>query len=236
MSFYGIIGIAGVGFYLGSYALLQFGLLRSAGYVYSMLNLIAASCVALSFLDAFNLSSLLIQVSWIVISLIGLTRIWMFRNLNRFSLDDRKFGDAVLSRLDDVDLKRLLNVGEWETLPAGTILTEQGQPVDALVYLATGKAEVQRDGHAVATMSTARFIGEMTCMTGEPATATVRLVTEARLLKLPASAFRSFVTRQPVVRDHIELAFARDLRRKLAEHMHKNVLASPLRVPQSATV
>ena len=223
MSVYGIIGILGVGFYLGSYALLQFGMLRGAGYVYTLLNLIAASCVAVSLIDAFNLSSLLIQCSWIVISVIGLARLFLFRRLNRFSLDDRKFGDAVLSRLDDVDLKRLLRVGEWETLPVGTTLTEQGHPVDALVYLANGKAQVIRDGNPVAVMSTGRFVGEMTCMTGEPATATVRVTQEARVLKLPASEFRRFVTRQPVVRDHIEIAFARDLRRKLSEHMQTNV-------------
>ena len=98
--------------------------------------------------------------------------------------------------------------------------TFSGNP--ALVYLATGKAQVIRDGNPVALMSTGRFVGEMTCMTGQPATATVRVTQEARVLKLPASEFRRFVTRQPVVRDHIEIAFARDLRRKLSEHMQTN--------------
>ena len=106
MSVYGMIGIVGVGFYLGSYAMLQTGILKGAGLTYTILNLIAASCVAISLIDAFNLSSLVIQLSWITISLIGLSRLYLFRCMHRFSLDDRKFGDAALPEIDDQDLHR----------------------------------------------------------------------------------------------------------------------------------
>ena len=57
----------------------------------------------------------------------------------KFSLDDRKFGDAVLANLDDEDLQSLLEIGTWQTLPAGTVLTEQGKPVENLVFLSLGK-------------------------------------------------------------------------------------------------
>ena len=219
MSIYGMIGIIGVGFYLGSYALLQTGFLRGSGLAYTILNLIAASCVAISLIDAFNLSSLVIQMSWIMISMVGLTRIYLFRYMHRFSLDDRKFGDAALPELDDLELQRFLKVGHWQTLPAGTILTVQNNPINALVYLASGEAEVERDGEIIATMNQARFIGEVTCMTGDGATATVRLTQESRILKMPVAEFRRFILRRPVIREHLEVAFARDLRRKLSERI-----------------
>ena len=227
MSVFGMIGMVGVGFYLGSYALLQVGVLRGSGYVYTLLNLIAASCVAISLIDAFNLSSLMIQVAWITISLVGLARIFLFRHLQRFSLDDRKFGDAVLPDLDDTELKKLVKIGTWTTLPAGTILTRQGAPIDALVYMASGAAIVERNGKTIAQMGNARFIGEVTCMTGEAATATVRLSKEARVLRLPAAEFRRFVMRRQIVRDHLEKAFARDLRRKLGERFRDTFAPKP---------
>lgn len=140
---------------------------------------------------------------------------------HRFSLDDRKFGDAVLARMPDGELKRLLALGEWKTMPAGTVLTEEGKPVAALIYLALGKAEVFRSGESVATMSTGRFVGDMTCMTGEPATATVRLLTRTRLLKLPAQQYRDFVAKHPEVREHMQQALARDIGRKMTERMRR---------------
>lgn len=229
MSVYGMIGIVGVGFYLGSYAMLQTGILKGAGLTYTILNLIAASCVAISLIDAFNLSSLVIQLSWITISLIGLSRLYLFRCMHRFSLDDRKFGDAALPEIDDQDLHRLLKVGRWETLAAGTILTRQHQPIEALVYLASGAAVVERDGEIIATLNHARFIGEITCMTGDGATATVRLCQDSRVLKLPVAEFRRFILRRPVIREHLEIAFARDLRRKLSDRIRLELVPDKVR-------
>lgn len=228
MSIYGMVGIIGVGFYLGSYALLQTGFLRGSGLAYTVLNLIAASCVAISLIDAFNLSSLVIQMSWILISLIGLTRLYLFRYMHRFSLDDRKFGDAALPELDDQELRRFLKIGHWQTLPTGTILTVQNKPINALVYLASGEAEVERGGEIIATMNQARFIGEVTCMTGDGATATVRLTQESRVLKMPVAEFRRFILRSPVIREHLEVAFARDLRRKLSERIRLDFVPDDL--------
>ena len=223
MSVYGMIGIVGVGFYLGSYALLQFGILRGAGFTYTILNLIAACCVAISLFDAFNLSSLVIQMSWITISLIGLTRIYLFRYLHRFSLEDRKFGDAVVPTLDDQELRHLLKIGTWETLPAGTTLTEQGQPIEALVYIASGGADVERGGKVVARMAHAQFIGEITCMTGVGATATTKLVRDSRVLRIPVTEFRHLMRRRTIIREHLEFAFAHDMRRKLSDRFHLDV-------------
>ncbi|MEM7212198.1 MAG: cyclic nucleotide-binding domain-containing protein [Pseudomonadota bacterium] len=195
------------------------------------MNLIAASCVAVSLIEAFNLSSLVIQAIWIAISLIGLARIFHFRNLHRFSLDDRKFGDAVLPELEDAELRALVKVGTWETLPAGTELTREGVPIEALIYLSSGAAEVERGGKVVAQMNNARFIGEVTCMTGDDATATVRLTRDARVLRLPSAEFRSFIMRRRVVRDHLEKAFARDLRRKLSERIRERLVPEPAAAP-----
>jgi predicted tellurium resistance membrane protein TerC len=75
-------GLAGVVLYLGSYALLQSGILRGSSYTYAILNLCAASLVLLSLTVAFNLSSAIIQASWVVISVLGIARlIWINRRM-----------------------------------------------------------------------------------------------------------------------------------------------------------
>ena len=66
------IGLAGVVLYLGAYAALQLRLLSGHGTGYSMLNLFAASFVLIDLQRDFNLPSVLIQISWIAISLYGL--------------------------------------------------------------------------------------------------------------------------------------------------------------------
>jgi len=70
-----MVGLSGTALYIGSYFLLQAGKIRGDSVTYSVLNLLAASLVLFSLSYKFNLASTLIQISWILISLVGLARI-----------------------------------------------------------------------------------------------------------------------------------------------------------------
>ena len=74
-----LLGIAGFLFYMAAYGLLQLGKISGQSYSYTLMNMAAASLVLLSLIHQFNLASLLIQVAWILISIVGLIRIWRMR-------------------------------------------------------------------------------------------------------------------------------------------------------------
>lgn len=74
MDVYTVIGLAGFVAYLAGYALLQAGVIDGNAAAYPLINLTAASLVFVSLLQAFNLASALIQVSWILVSIFGLWR------------------------------------------------------------------------------------------------------------------------------------------------------------------
>ncbi|MEM9140164.1 MAG: cyclic nucleotide-binding domain-containing protein, partial [Pseudomonadota bacterium] len=205
----------GVGFYLGSYALLQFGLIRGAGYVYTIMNLIAAAFVAVSLIEAFNLSSLLIQVSWITISIFGICRRIYLDRISDLSLEDAKFHQVALPGLSRQDIGKLLRHGRWQYVEAGATLTTEGTPVDNLIFLRSGSATVLQNDHEVAVIGPDQFIGEMTCLTGDPATATVIAQTSLRCLMIPASSVRALARKNGEVHGQLERSFAADLRRKL---------------------
>ncbi len=77
-----VIGFTGVAVYIGSYFAVQAGLIRGRGYIYPILNLLAALLVSLTIVNEFNLPSLIIQLSWIAISLMGITRL-LYRRTSR---------------------------------------------------------------------------------------------------------------------------------------------------------
>lgn len=76
-------GVLGFFAYMGSFALLQARLIDGNGPVYALMNVIAASLVLISLADAFNLASLLIQVSWIIIGLAGIASHFLWRRTGR---------------------------------------------------------------------------------------------------------------------------------------------------------
>ena len=70
---YQSIGVAGFIFYIASFGAVQLGLMDGNRFTFTLLNILAACLVGISLFADFNLASALIQGSWILIGLIGLT-------------------------------------------------------------------------------------------------------------------------------------------------------------------
>lgn len=67
-----LTGLAGFVIYIYAFGAVQFGWLNGNSAAYSLANVLAATCVAISLTADFNLASALIQGSWIVVGLTGL--------------------------------------------------------------------------------------------------------------------------------------------------------------------
>jgi len=68
------LGNIGVIVLMVTYLMLQLNKLSSDGLAYSLLNAIGASLIVVSLLYDFNLSALLMEVFWVLISLVGIYR------------------------------------------------------------------------------------------------------------------------------------------------------------------
>lgn len=69
-----IIGIIGVSMVLLAYYLLNLNKVHSVNYTYLSLNLVGSVLILISLLFHWNLSSVIIEIAWIAISLIGFYR------------------------------------------------------------------------------------------------------------------------------------------------------------------
>ena len=71
---YDLVGTAGVILILIIYYLLQVGRINVQGLLYSGANFVGAGLIAVSLIFKFNFSALLIEICWMLISLIGIAR------------------------------------------------------------------------------------------------------------------------------------------------------------------
>ena len=69
-----LVGIIGVVIIVVAYLLLQLERLKSTDLIYSVMNAVGASLIVASLLVGFNLSALLMEVFWVLISFIGIGR------------------------------------------------------------------------------------------------------------------------------------------------------------------
>lgn len=71
-----LVGNVGVAMIVVTYLLLQLDKISSSDVSYSVLNAVGASLIVASLIVDFNLSALLMEAFWVVISLLGIVRHW----------------------------------------------------------------------------------------------------------------------------------------------------------------
>lgn len=75
-----ILGLLGAVIVLVAYFMLSAGRLGSDGYTYPLMNMLGSIGVIVSLLWQWNLASFTINSVWVLISLIGIWRIWRKRS------------------------------------------------------------------------------------------------------------------------------------------------------------
>jgi CRP/FNR family cyclic AMP-dependent transcriptional regulator len=83
------------------------------------------------------------------------------------------------------------------SLPEGTTVFRQGDPGGSVYVIRSGKVRVLKDSagrqRMVTTLGPGDFFGEMAVVTGRPRSATVEVIEDAELLKVPAGTLEEMV-------------------------------------------
>jgi hypothetical protein len=82
-----LVGNIGVVILMITYLMLQLNKLSSDSLAYSVLNAAGASLIVISLLFDFNLSALLMEVFWVLISFVGIYRYFRLKALRSQPLD-----------------------------------------------------------------------------------------------------------------------------------------------------
>jgi CRP/FNR family cyclic AMP-dependent transcriptional regulator len=109
------------------------------------------------------------------------------------------------------ELEHLAQLADDLEVPAGKVLTRQGDTGREFFVLMDGEVDVVRDGELLGTSGAGDFIGEISILEDMPRTATVTAKTPVRLFVLTAQSFRSFVEEAPDVENKVLRTLARRL-------------------------
>lgn len=209
-------GYAGVAVYLGAYVALQIGLIPGVGYRYAMLNMVAALLVLVSLIQAFNMASAIIQVSWVVISVVGITRTYLISRRLFFTPEEQALIDYGLPGTPRLIARRILDAGYWINEEAGFQLTKEGEPVQALYFIASGSVRVTIGQKCVAEVEQG-FIGEMNVMANGPASANVTVCEPARLFCISSDNLRRLTRNDSETAIYIEKYLSASTKHKLMQ-------------------
>jgi CRP-like cAMP-binding protein len=89
----------------------------------------------------------------------------------------------------------------------GTVLKDAGERADGLYVVLAGRAEVRRDGHAVAALGPGEVFGEMSLLSGVGSATSVHAATKVLALRMPHRTFQEVIMTHPQVLEYVgELA------------------------------
>jgi len=135
----------------------------------------------------------------------------------RFSKEEQLFIESCLSGLERAQARRLVKLGAWTEVSEDTTLITEDTCPSHLKFVVYGKAKIVHDGKALGSVGRGDFLGEMSYLTGKPASATVITNTVLRYLAFERERLREHLGRNPEVRHALEASFNRNLVEKLVK-------------------
>jgi hypothetical protein len=155
---------------------------------------------------------------WSLLAIVALVRI-AIASSRRFgsplSGEERMFHEKVVPTLSAGQVRRLLDIGRWREVIAGTTLTRVGELVRELSFITRGQVDIIVDGKKVAECGPGALVGEIGMSTGEPAMATAVCATPVRYLSFEAKRLYRLLDSHVDLQDAVELAIERSLGDKL---------------------
>lgn len=130
-------------------------------------------------------------------------KIELLRHVSLFAgCSKRELGEIALIT-DEIDFK------------AGKTLITQGEPGHQFYVIIEGEVGVSRDGEALPRRGGSEFFGEISLVSGVPATATVTTTSPTRALVISQRNFTTLLERSPNIQMRILRAFSA----RLAPHV-----------------
>lgn len=129
----------------------------------------------------------------------------------------------LLNDLKDQDYALIQDEIQFEEYSEGTIILKQGQQGQKFFMLVEGSVEVILEGETevrLATLKVGEFFGEMSCLTGEPVSATIRALEKVILYTLTKEGLLKLLEMHP------------KLMRSMLDQLLKRISQSNIRVHQ----
>lgn len=169
--------------------------------------------------------SVLWEAIFVLVNVVQLLIIWYYEYHHRYSEEQQHFADNMPADVDKAALKRLLDLSDLQRHAAGDVLTREGEPVTRLLYLADGIVQIEHGGRIVAICGPGDYIGELSYLSGNPASATAVVVKPARVLAFEQSRLAAAIKGDAPLRRTLESALNRNLAGKLVRSNEAGTMA-----------
>jgi signal transduction histidine kinase len=155
------------------------------------------------------------EALFVLVNVVQLVILWIDENHHRFDEDEMHFVDSMPASVERQALKRLLAIANRRSFAPGERLITEGEAVKEVLYLTSGIAQIEANGRVIAVCRPGDYLGEMSYLTGAPASATVVAAEPMRVLAFEQKRLHDAVARDASIHQAMETGLNRNLVGKL---------------------
>lgn len=158
------------------------------------------------------------EVIFVAVNVGQLAILWYYARRHRFSEDEGRFVDKLPRDIERRKIKRLLRLARPHRAEAGEVLTREGKRPAHLIFVTEGVAQIEQGGgRIVGVCGPGDFIGEMSFITGAPASATAIAARPMRYFAFDQGALEAALAADGELRRAMDASFNRNLVGKLVK-------------------
>lgn len=173
--------------------------------------------------------SVLWETIFVMVNIIQLLIIWYYEYHHRFDDEHQHFAQNMPDSVDRSAVKRLLDQSDLQKLQPDQVITREGEKVTQLMYIADGIVKIERGDRLVAICGPGDYVGELSFLSGNPATATATVVKPTRALVFDQAQLATAIAADAQLRRTLESALNRNLAGKLVRANGGDLQPDPAR-------
>ena len=157
------------------------------------------------------------QSAFIIINAVNLTFLIIERRPVQLTAEQQRLYTLVFRMLTPREMLKLLNIAKWAESVQGETIVKKGVYLDKLLLIFEGKAEVRVDNNLVTSLTAGQFIGEMSYITGNPASADVITGEDFRYIIWERSDLNFLFQKIPALEKVLNVIIGKDMAVKLTK-------------------
>lgn len=171
--------------------------------------------------------SVLWETIFVIVNVVQLVLIWYYEYQHRFTDEEHHFASSMPPGVERSAIKRLLELSDLVTAQVGEKLTIEGETVKALAYIADGIVKIEHGDRVVAICGPGDYIGELSFLSGKPASATATVVKPTRLLSFDQQRLATAIANDAQLSRTLDSALNRNLAGKLTRSNEPALVSQP---------
>lgn len=153
----------------------------------------------------------------LLVNVFQTARLARAQNLSEWSSEERYLQTTAFRALPNETFKKLMEIAEWRNVQKGDILIHEHDDVNRLMLVYDGTATVHLEHKPITYLRENSFIGEMSFLTGNPASATVKAATTMRVITWDKVALYDLMAKESDLKNGLQTLFSYDLAEKLSK-------------------